>query len=182
MWTLTVLVVLVCLCSEISSFQQHRCSILSTKSLGRPLEKAVIRSPASFSLMIAAPGSIPTPSATPANAAKAGLFVLVAVLVNYQSKLIKIITTGSTRANVVKASLVVIAALCIKFQKKIARKVEKEMTLLGASMEDGWTKRGKNRGGGFTRSLEVWVFAISFLIKYVRLVRMSVNNTFLDTQ
>ena len=151
-----MLVVLVCLCSEISSFQQHRCSILSTKSLGRPLEKAVIRSPASFSLMIAAPGSIPTPSATPANAAKAGLFVLVAVLVNYQSKLIKIITTGSTRANVVKASLVVIAALCIKFQKKIARKVEKEMTLLGASMEDGWTKRGKNRGGGFTRSLEVW--------------------------
>lgn len=36
-------------------------------------------------------------------------------------------------------------------------------------MESGWTKRGY--GGGFSRTIEVWGFAISFLYKYVRDIR-----------
>lgn len=116
--------------------------------------------------MIGSPSNIGPPSM--ATSAKAGILIIAALCFKYQAKLVSYFVNASVRTKTFGTGLLVLVAVLTRFQKRIARKVKKEMTFLGASMEDGWTQRGKARGGGFTRSLEVWVFAISFLRKFLK--------------
>jgi hypothetical protein len=46
-------------------------------------------------------------------------------------------------------------------------KMNTAIKLNSDSMESGWTKRGY--GGSFSRTIEIWFFAVSFLFKFVSL-------------
>ena len=60
----------------------------------------------------------------------------------------------------IKAVAVLFAAFFSKFSAKFSDKLK------SAGLESGWTKRGT--GGAISRTIEVWVFAITFIVKYVR--------------
>ena len=57
-----------------------------------------------------------------------------------------------------------VIVICTAFIAKAKANVKAKIVVINA-MEMGWTKRGT--GSAFSRTVEVWVFAISFLIKYV---------------
>lgn len=65
-----------------------------------------------------------------------------------------------------QASLIILLATFAGFQMKLKNKVKNV-----SAMESGWLKRGN--GGGFTRTVEVWIFAISFIYKYVSVSNVS---------
>ena len=48
---------------------------------------------------------------------------------------------------------------------KAKNKIKKEMIKASNSMEFGWVKRGE--GSSFSRTVEVWVFVISFAFRWV---------------
>ena len=55
-------------------------------------------------------------------------------------------------------------------------KVRKAAEELGQNMEDGWNSRGRSWGGGFTRSVEVWIFAVSFLLQYSKSQKLKAGD------
>lgn len=57
-----------------------------------------------------------------------------------------------------------LAGLRYKFKQMLPSSKDSQAVSDG-EMETGWTKRGFN--GSFARTVEVWTFAISFLLKYV---------------
>lgn len=140
---------------ESASFLSHRLNIAITKSSA----SYQFQSSTSHSLLLPNPkdgydrrGSVSRsvvslPSMDFARAApKFGL-----------SLLSKAFSEGITK---LQASLIILVATFAGFQMKLKQKVKN-----ASAMESGWLKRGT--GGGFTRTVEVWVFAISFLYKYV---------------
>lgn len=50
-------------------------------------------------------------------------------------------------------------------------KVQNQVQTTAETMESGWTKRGY--GGGLARTIEVWTFAVWYIIKYVRIYTYS---------
>ena len=61
----------------------------------------------------------------------------------------------------VRALLVILTAYITKLRNKF----ESKLQMAANAMEAGWTKRGA--GNTFSRTIEVWFFAISFYLRYV---------------
>lgn len=57
-----------------------------------------------------------------------------------------------------------VIVLLVAYFSKAKAKITANFKLATNAMESGWTKRGA--GGSISRTIEVWCFAISFLIKY----------------
>jgi hypothetical protein len=68
---------------------------------------------------------------------------------------------ASSLSNAWKAFAIFCTALVAKLTSSVSKQVEKA----SSGMEIGWTKRGT--GGAFSRTVEVWAFAFSFLFRYV---------------
>ena len=62
-----------------------------------------------------------------------------------------------------KAFVLMVAALVTRAKAKLKKEVKKAAN----QMENGWSRRGYN--GSFRRTLEVWLFSVSFLFKFVSL-------------
>jgi hypothetical protein len=60
-----------------------------------------------------------------------------------------------------RAIIVLITAYITKAKRKVTEKIR----MTSNQMEMGWSKR--STGGSFARTIEVWIFAIAFFIKYV---------------
>jgi len=56
-------------------------------------------------------------------------------------------------------------SFAIILMARMSKRVKRKMDSAAAAMEMGWKQRGY--GGGFRRTIEVWIFVISFLFKYV---------------
>jgi hypothetical protein len=80
--------------------------------------------------------------------------------------------TFSKLSQVVGKLIIVIASVLASMKLKLKRQVR---TAASNVMESGWTKRGY--GGSFARTVEVWLFAISYLFKYVSLAAYSLVRT-----
>jgi hypothetical protein len=63
--------------------------------------------------------------------------------------------------NAWKAAILVFVAIISRFKSKVSRTI--------STMEGGWKKRGYS--GAFWRTVEVWRFVISFVFKYVSMIR-----------
>ena len=72
----------------------------------------------------------------------------------------------STAINQVKAAMLLLAVIVTTFRGKIASKVSSSV----ADVEKKWVKKGSK--SAFTRSFEVWIFAISFLFQFVQVKKM----------
>lgn len=59
-----------------------------------------------------------------------------------------------------RAAFLLLVGVLLKFKKN----VNKQIKDTSAVMESGWTQRGS--GSSFSRTVEVWTFAVSFAIKY----------------
>mmetsp|Transcript_17062 Transcript_17062/g.28628 ORF Transcript_17062/g.28628 Transcript_17062/m.28628 type:complete len:697 (+) Transcript_17062:147-2237(+) len=71
--------------------------------------------------------------------------------------------TAATKAMTpFRAVILLFAGIVFKLRNKIRRGVK--------DMEDGWTKRGS--GGSFSRTVEVWTFAVSFIFKYFKVRKL----------
>lgn len=58
-----------------------------------------------------------------------------------------------------------IVLLCTAVVTKTRSNLKAKLNYATNAMEMGWSKRGT--GSSFSRTVEVWIFAIAFLIKYV---------------
>lgn len=78
-------------------------------------------------------------------------------------------TAVSVGKNVSKIVILVtsLVALLSTLVAKVRRKFDKAVL---TSMEGGWTQRGY--GGAFSRTVEVWTFALSWTYKYVSFTHM----------
>jgi len=97
------------------------------------------------------------------------------ILYNSQSKLQAVVSwpridlVQKSKFNRVKLAeysrrfLVIAAGLFLGIKAKFGSKLKNAAD----AMESGWKQRGV--GGSFARTIEVWVFAVAFAFKYVRL-------------
>lgn len=58
-----------------------------------------------------------------------------------------------------------IVLLCTAIVAKARSNLKAKLNDAANAMEMGWSKRGT--GSSFSRTVEVWIFAVAFLIKYV---------------